>query len=77
MTPDTIAMYRVRCARGRPNISATDLIELLDCLVELTAYRESALYDALMNGPAFKGWNRSALDRARRITEKRLAGDPL
>ena len=30
---------------------------------ELTAYTDAALYDALMSGPAFKGWNRSQLDR--------------
>ena len=40
---------------------------------ELTAYTDAALYDALMSGPAFKGWNRSQLDRARRITEARAA----
>lgn len=36
---------------------------------ELEAYREAAEYDALMEGPRFKGWNRSQLERARRLTE--------
>ena len=39
---------------------------------ELAAYRDARMYDALMSGPAFKGWNRSQLDRARRITEASL-----
>ncbi len=30
----------------------------------LEAFTECALYDAMMEGPRFKGWNRSALDRA-------------
>jgi hypothetical protein len=38
---------------------------------ELEMYREAALYDACMSGPIFRGWNRSALDRARKVTEKR------
>lgn len=33
---------------------------------EVRAWRECALYDATMEGPAFKGWDRSALDRCRR-----------
>jgi len=32
---------------------------------EVTGWRECALYDACMDGPKFKGWNRSALDRMR------------
>lgn len=36
---------------------------------ELEAYREAAQYDCIMEGPRFKGWNRSQLDRARRLTE--------
>ena len=39
---------------------------------ELDAYRAAAQYDPTMEGPIFKGWNRSALDRARRLTERRL-----
>lgn len=31
----------------------------------LQEWRECALYDATMEGPVFKGWNRSALDRCR------------
>lgn len=41
---------------------------------ELTAYWEAALYDTTMEGPKFKGWNRSALDRARHMTEERVGG---
>lgn len=41
-------------------------------LEELDAYRHAAQYDALMSGPRFNGWNRSALDRARRLTEARI-----
>ena len=33
---------------------------------EVAAWRECALYDATMEGPVFKGWDRSAMDRARR-----------
>lgn len=36
---------------------------------ELTAYRDAAEYDATMEGPKFMGWNRSQLDRARKISE--------
>lgn len=40
---------------------------------ELQAYRDAAEYDALMSGPVFKGWNRSQLDRARKLTEAALS----
>jgi len=40
---------------------------------ELTAYREAAQYDATMEGPRFKGWDRSQLDRARAMTERKDA----
>ncbi len=33
---------------------------------EIAAWRECALYDATMEGPRFKGWDRSAMDRCRR-----------
>jgi hypothetical protein len=36
---------------------------------ELNAWRDAAEYDATMEGPKFKGWNRSQLDRARKISE--------
>lgn len=32
---------------------------------EVDGWRECALYDATMEGPRFKGWDRSALDRMR------------
>lgn len=53
-------------------------VELLgECMGNLTAraeaaearlreWQECALYDATMEGPVFKGWDRSALDRCRR-----------
>jgi benzoyl-CoA reductase/2-hydroxyglutaryl-CoA dehydratase subunit BcrC/BadD/HgdB len=33
---------------------------------EIEQWRECALYDATMEGPVFKGWDRSALERCRR-----------
>ena len=53
-------------------------VELLgECIESLTAraeeaearlreWQECALYDATMEGPAFKGWDRSALERCRK-----------
>ena len=43
---------------------------------ELEAYRSARRYDALMSGPVFTGWNMSALNRARRLTETNLAAPP-
>jgi hypothetical protein len=40
-------------------------------LAELQMYREAAVYDACMGGATFRTWNRSALDRARKVTEQR------
>ena len=46
--------------------------EYVALLEEVTAWRECARYDPQMEGPAFKGWDRSALDRCRRVyIEKR------
>jgi hypothetical protein len=42
---------------------------------ELEEYEHAASYDATMEGPVFKGWNRSSLDRARKRTEARRALD--
>lgn len=33
---------------------------------EIEQWRACALYDATMEGPVFKGWDRSALERCRR-----------
>jgi hypothetical protein len=33
---------------------------------EIEQWRSCALYDATMEGPVFKGWDRSALERCRR-----------
>ena len=43
---------------------AADLIE--SQAAEIEQWRECALYDATMEGPVFKGWDRSALERCRR-----------
>jgi hypothetical protein len=51
------------------NIDARALGRIADALDGLNAWRECALYDALMSGPVFKGWDRSALDRCRRQYE--------
>ena len=45
------------------------LAEAMRVPEELEAYRDASQYDAMMEGPRFKGWNRSQLDRARRMTE--------
>jgi hypothetical protein len=47
------------------------LERFLELKLELQMYREAALYDACMSGPVFKGWNRSTLDRARKVSEER------
>jgi hypothetical protein len=44
--------------------------ECLALRAELDAYRDARQYDACMGGPVFMGWNRSQLDRARRMTEE-------
>lgn len=61
----------------KPLTDAADLIHALriqNALLkaELDAYAEAALYDALMSGPVFKGWNQSQLNRARKMTEERI-----
>lgn len=43
---------------------------VIDMAREIIAWRECALYDATMQGPKFKGWNRSSLDRCRRKAEE-------
>lgn len=43
---------------------------------EVEAYRDAAKYDVLMEGPRFSHWNRSQLDRARRISEAALDTAP-
>lgn len=39
---------------------------------ELETYRSAAKYDAMMEGPTFKGWDLSRLERARRMTRAAL-----
>lgn len=43
---------------------AANRIEALKA--EIEEWRACAQYDAMMEGPAFKGWDRSALERCRR-----------
>jgi uncharacterized small protein (DUF1192 family) len=45
---------------------------------ESEAWRECAVYDPMMEGPRFKTWNRSALDRCRKrfIEQPRAALEP-
>ena len=56
---------------------ASERAELLAALREketvIAEFLECAQYDALMEGPAFKSWNRSALDRLRKKLEARAA----
>lgn len=40
--------------------------DLEDAAAEINEWRSCALYDAKMEGPQFKGWDRSALDRCRK-----------
>lgn len=39
-------------------------------ITEVTEWRGCALYDPTMEGPRFKGWDRSALERCRATAEK-------
>ncbi len=50
---------------------AADEIERLQ--ITLGEWEECAQYDATMEGPLFKGWNRSALDRCRLKMEQSRA----
>jgi hypothetical protein len=50
----------------------TDSEELKRLRAEVEDWRQCARYDAMMDGPRFKGWDRSALDRCRKeYIEKR------
>ena len=63
-----------RAKRQHTIAEAADEIERL--LAECEAWRECALYDPKMEGPKFKGWDRSALDRCRtRYIELRSSHD--
>ena len=78
MADDLVARLRV-LSRHWPEIDDAPLLEGAAEIERLTAritrleaalrmFAEAALYDALMEGPRFKGWNRSQLERARLIT---------
>ena len=52
-------------------------VEIERLRAEVEAWRECAKYDPLMEGPRFKGWDRSALDRCRtRFIELRAEQGP-
>ena len=53
-----------RIARDRRD--AADEIDRLRA--DLREWEECAIYDATMEGPVFKAWDRSALDRRRRAS---------
>jgi hypothetical protein len=44
-----------------------------DLVAALEEFIDAAQYDALMEGPKFKGWNRSQLDRALKQAKAALA----
>jgi len=46
-------------------------------MTEAEDWRECAKYDALMDGPRFKGWNRSALDRCRKKYIENATEEPV
>lgn len=48
---------------GVAHLTKAEHRRLLD---EINEWRECAQYDATMEGPVFKGWNRSHLDRCRK-----------
>ena len=56
---------------GEADVNFWPSADIRAVLDELDAYRDAARYDALMGGPVFRTWDRSALDRARKITEGR------
>jgi len=65
------ACHRIEAIGIETNLSLyEDVLALLSRVRELEAdlqeWRECALYDVTMEGPVFKSWDRSALDRCRR-----------
>lgn len=58
------AANRVAAELERENARLRRQVEAAEA--EITAWRECARYDPTMEGPRFKGWDRSALDRCRR-----------
>jgi hypothetical protein len=69
-TPTLRTLARRVLAEGAGNeLRRLDYVKALE--QEVQDWHECASYDALMSGPKFKGWNRSALDRCRqRYIEK-------
>ena len=73
MTNEDLDAIEARAKKGCYQVSNADVLSLLvlvrQMAAELEEWRECAKYDALMEGPKFKGWDRSALDRLRRKYE--------
>ncbi len=66
-------IWRIREKFPVDHAELLDLADRIEALTaEVQAWRECALYDATMEGPVFKGWDRSALERCRRAA---LTGD--
>jgi hypothetical protein len=81
IAPDAIERLRDTMAGqtggGMTCMDADDARAILDHITALTAerdaavaevaeWRECAQYDATMEGPVFKGWDRSQMDRCRK-----------
>ena len=73
MTDLKDVIWRIREKFPVDHAELLDLADRIEALTaEVQAWRECALYDATMEGPVFKGWDRSALERCRRAA---LTGD--
>jgi hypothetical protein len=49
-----------------PQLAGKAADEIKRLMTECEAWRECARYDAMMEGPRFAGWDRSALNRCRK-----------
>lgn len=61
------ALLKAFYAKPEPKNLQDDIAAALRAVT--TEFLDCAQYDALMEGPMFKGWNRSALDRLRKKYE--------
>ncbi len=60
-------MSEIRRAASRANLFPTNTCPAsrnAELVAALEEFVDAAQYDAMMEGPKFKGWNRSQLDRA-------------
>lgn len=53
------------CHDQCPRFGCVQRREIESLRAQVAQWAECALYDATMEGPVFKGWNRSALERCR------------